>query len=100
MNTLRTVTIAAALVLGATSLAAAQNGLPTGNEHPVAGGAAGGPSTTHKSKTVNHKKSSALSNLILAQNQPNTGAAGNTGGDSYGKPYSGSKGSRENTHGY
>jgi hypothetical protein len=32
-----------ALLVGGTSLAMAQNGLPTGGEHPVAGGAAGGP---------------------------------------------------------
>jgi hypothetical protein len=43
MTILKTVTIVAALLAGGTSLAMAQNGLPTGGEHPVAGGAAGGP---------------------------------------------------------
>lgn len=42
MALLKTVTIAAALIAGATSLALAQNGQPTGGEKPVAGGAAGG----------------------------------------------------------
>jgi hypothetical protein len=32
-----------ALLVGSTSLAVAQNGLPTGNEPPVAGGAYGNP---------------------------------------------------------
>ena len=41
MNTLKTLTIVAALVAGGTSLALAQNGLPTGGESPVAGGANG-----------------------------------------------------------
>jgi hypothetical protein len=31
------------LLVSGISLAMAQNGLPTGGEHPVAGGAAGGP---------------------------------------------------------
>jgi hypothetical protein len=43
MPTLKTLTIVAALLAGGASLAIAQNGLPTGGEHPVAGGAAGGP---------------------------------------------------------
>jgi hypothetical protein len=42
MTTLKTLTIAAALLLGGSSLAVAQNGLPTGGQMPVAGGAAGG----------------------------------------------------------
>jgi hypothetical protein len=103
MITLRTLTMAAALVVGATSLAVAQNGLPTGNEHPVAGGAAGGPAnsgTTQKSKSMKHGQSSDLSTLILAQNQPNTGAAGKSGGDTYGQPYSGTAGARENSGGH
>jgi hypothetical protein len=37
MTTLRYLTIVAALLAGGTSLAIAQNGLPTGGEHPVAG---------------------------------------------------------------
>jgi len=40
MAILKTVTIAAALIAGATSLAIAQNGPATGGEPPVAGGAA------------------------------------------------------------
>jgi hypothetical protein len=36
------ITIVAALLAGATSLAMAQNGLPTGGQRPVAGGANGG----------------------------------------------------------
>jgi hypothetical protein len=39
---LKNLTIVAALLATGTSLAIAQNGLPTGGEHPVAGGAAGG----------------------------------------------------------
>jgi hypothetical protein len=42
MTTLKTVTIAAVLLAGGTSLAMAQNGPATGGESPVAGGAAGG----------------------------------------------------------
>lgn len=103
MNTLRTLTVAAALVVGATSLAVAQNGLPTGSEHPVAGGAAGGPAnsgTMQKSKSMKHKHSSSLATVILAQNQPNTGASGKSGGDTYGQPYSGTEGARKNSGGH
>jgi hypothetical protein len=42
MTMLKNLTIVAALLVAGTSLAMAQNGLPTGGEHPVAGGAAGG----------------------------------------------------------
>ena len=42
MTTLKTLTIVAALLTSGTSLAMAQNGLPTGGERPVAGGANGG----------------------------------------------------------
>jgi hypothetical protein len=45
MITLKSITIVAALLAGGTSLAIAQNGLPTGGEPPVAGGAAGNPIT-------------------------------------------------------
>jgi hypothetical protein len=38
----KTLTIAAVLIAGATSLAMAQNGPPTGGQRPVAGGANGG----------------------------------------------------------
>jgi hypothetical protein len=43
MITLKSLTIVAAVLAGGTSLAMAQNGLPTGGEAPVAGGAGGGP---------------------------------------------------------
>jgi hypothetical protein len=43
ITTLKSLTIVAALLAGGTSLAMAQNGPATGGEHPVAGGAAGGP---------------------------------------------------------
>jgi hypothetical protein len=43
MTMLKSLTIVAVLFAGGTSLAMAQNGLPTGGQHPVAGGAAGGP---------------------------------------------------------
>jgi hypothetical protein len=43
MIILKRFTIVAALLAGGTSLAMAQNGLPTGGEPPVAGGAAGNP---------------------------------------------------------
>ena len=39
---LKTLTIVAAVLAGGTSLAMAQNGLPTGGQSPVAGGANGG----------------------------------------------------------
>jgi hypothetical protein len=61
MALLKTVTIAAALIAGATSLAIAQNGQPTGGEKPVAGGAAAGGapsaggSSGAMSKTMGHK---------------------------------------------
>ena len=41
MTKLKTLTIVAALLAGGTSLALAQNGLPTGGQSPVAGGANG-----------------------------------------------------------
>jgi hypothetical protein len=40
---LKSLTIVAALLAGGSSLAMAQNGLPTGGEPPVAGGANGNP---------------------------------------------------------
>jgi hypothetical protein len=43
MATLKSFTIAAALFVATTSLAVAQNGLPTGGEPPVGGGASGNP---------------------------------------------------------
>jgi hypothetical protein len=42
MTTLKSLTLVAVLLAGGTSLAMAQNGLPTGGESPVAGGANGG----------------------------------------------------------
>jgi hypothetical protein len=45
MITLKSITIVAALLAGGTSLAIAQNGLPTGGDPPVAGGAGGNPIT-------------------------------------------------------
>jgi hypothetical protein len=42
MTGVKTLTIVAALLAGGTSLAMAQNGLPTGSQRPVAGGANGG----------------------------------------------------------
>ncbi len=71
MPSFKTVTLAAALLAGATSLAIAQNGPATGGQPPVAGGAAasnptaGGtgngmaPSKTMKHKTTKKKKSKA-----------------------------------------
>ena len=47
MTILKSLTIVAVLFAVGTSLAIAQNGLPTGGEHPVAGGAAGGPYFYH-----------------------------------------------------
>jgi hypothetical protein len=43
MITLKGLTIVAAFLAGGSSLAVAQNGLPTGGEPPVAGGANGDP---------------------------------------------------------
>jgi hypothetical protein len=45
MTSLKSFTIVAALLVGGTSLAMAQSGLPTGGYPPVAGGAAGNPAT-------------------------------------------------------
>jgi hypothetical protein len=42
MTFLKSLTIVAVLLAGGASLAMAQNGLPTGGERPVAGGANGG----------------------------------------------------------
>ena len=42
LNAMKTFTMVATLLAGGTTLAMAQNGLPTGNETPVAGGANGG----------------------------------------------------------
>jgi hypothetical protein len=42
MTTLKTMAMAAVLLVASASLAMAQNGPPTGGEYPVAGGAAGG----------------------------------------------------------
>jgi hypothetical protein len=42
MTILKSLTIVAVLLAGGTSLAMAQNGLPTGGQSPVAGGAGGG----------------------------------------------------------
>jgi len=48
MTTLKRLAIAVALLVTGTSLAIAQNGLPTGGERPVAGGAnGGGPAYGH-----------------------------------------------------
>jgi hypothetical protein len=43
MTSMKGLMIFAALLMGGTSLAMAQNGLPTGGEPPVAGGAGGNP---------------------------------------------------------
>lgn len=45
MITLKSLPVVAALLAAGTSLATAQNGLPTGGEPPVAGGANGNPLT-------------------------------------------------------
>jgi hypothetical protein len=42
MTILKSLIVATALLAGGSSLAIAQNGLPTGGERPVAGGANGG----------------------------------------------------------
>jgi hypothetical protein len=42
LNAMKTFTMVATLLAGGTTLAMAQNGLPTGDETPVAGGANGG----------------------------------------------------------
>ena len=62
MVTLKSVTLAAALIAGATSLAIAQNGPATGGQPPVAGGAAASSPTAGGSgtgmapaKTTHHK---------------------------------------------
>ena len=41
----------------------------------------------------------SASTAVLAQSQPNLGPNGNHGGDTYGKPYSGSAGARQSSHG-
>jgi hypothetical protein len=47
MTILKSLTIVAVLLAAGTSFAVAQNGPATGGEHPVAGGAAGGPYYGH-----------------------------------------------------
>jgi hypothetical protein len=47
MTIIKSVMVATALLAGGSSLAIAQNGPATGGEHPVAGGAAGGPGYGH-----------------------------------------------------
>jgi hypothetical protein len=42
----------------------------------------------------------SASTAVLAQSQPNRSPNGNHGGDTYGKPYSGSAGARQSSHGY
>jgi hypothetical protein len=42
LNAMKTFTMVATLLAGGTALAMAQNGLPTGDKTPVAGGANGG----------------------------------------------------------
>jgi hypothetical protein len=71
MASLKTLTMAAVLIAGATSLAIAQ-GPPTGGYPPVGGGAAASPipstggagagkATAHKKMSKHHKKSQAKS---------------------------------------
>lgn len=62
MTTLKTVILAAALVAGGATLAIAQNGPVTGNEPPIAGGAAasnpsgsGGQGMAPTKSTMPHK---------------------------------------------
>jgi hypothetical protein len=47
MTILKSLTIVAVLLAAGTSFAVAQNSPATGGEHPVAGGAAGGPARGH-----------------------------------------------------
>jgi hypothetical protein len=55
MRSLKTLTIAAALIAGATSLAIAQTGPATGGQQPAAGGAAGNPAAAGPSAKSTHK---------------------------------------------
>jgi hypothetical protein len=54
MPSLKTLTISAALIAGATSLAMAQSGPATGGQ-PAAGGAAGNPAAAGPSAKSTHK---------------------------------------------
>jgi hypothetical protein len=56
MTTLKGLAILALLV-GGTSLVVAQNGLPTGNQAPVAGGARGGPGVSTRTHVARHPTS-------------------------------------------
>ncbi|MGA2893313.1 MAG: hypothetical protein ABSE22_10610 [Xanthobacteraceae bacterium] len=67
MATLKTLTVAAALLAGATSLAMAQ-GQPTGGDPPVAGGAAGGGAPGVDTTPSNIKGTAAMT----APAQPST----------------------------
>jgi hypothetical protein len=80
MASLKTLTIAAALIAGATSPVLAQSGPPTGGQPPVAGGAAASGQTgatgaaakvTHK-KTAKHPKKSKQSRCdrVFARSPP------------------------------
>ena len=55
MTTLKSLTIVAALLASATSLAMAQNGQPTGTYPPVAGGAGGNPITNPVPGSIEYK---------------------------------------------
>lgn len=60
MRILKTALVTAALIAGASSLALAQNGPPTGGDQPIAGGAAGSqtrssPSTAPRGSGMMHQ---------------------------------------------
>lgn len=83
MTKLGTVMIAVALVAGGTSLALAQNGQPTGNESPVAGGANGNngmPPATYKGPgAMKTYKSSEFQGRSTLYDQAPANANGNNG---------------------
>ncbi|MFZ1924205.1 MAG: hypothetical protein WBD53_03460 [Xanthobacteraceae bacterium] len=66
MAIFKTVTIAAALIAGATSLALAQNGPATGGEPPVAGGA-GGSAMSHSSMSKGSMSKGSMSKGTMSK---------------------------------
>jgi hypothetical protein len=80
MTTLKTLTITALLV-GSTSLAMAQNGLPTGGYPPVMGGAGGNPAAPPipsvygaTTPTPSHHATRHHKNLYMSTNRTHKGS--------------------------
>jgi hypothetical protein len=67
-----------ALLVGGTSLALAQNGLPTGNEPPVAGGANGNPILDRQESGAPARQATRLHRSIYMSARSHKGSKMNT----------------------